>query len=219
MGIEKINIIEEIKNSPNFIEIYNEMSIIIEKERQKRKEFYNLIHEDVNAEFINGEIIFHSPVKLWHSTANINLSTLISIFLAKNDIGIVRTEKLMVRLTRNDYEPDICFFLNEKAKGFKTDQMLFPAPDFVVEILSASTERTDRTIKFHDYKNHGVQEYWIVDPEKMIVEQYVLRGKDYYLKLKSDSGTISSTVIKGFKIPVKAIFDKVENTKAIADLL
>lgn len=42
-------------------------------------------------------------------------------------------EKATIGLTRNDYEPDICFFTAEKAAQFTEDQMIFPTPDFVVE--------------------------------------------------------------------------------------
>ena len=70
----------------------------------------------------------------------------------------------MISLTRNDYEPDICYFNKEKSQHFTDDQLLFPAPDLVVEVLSKSTEQTDRTIKFKDYENHNVLEYWIIHP-------------------------------------------------------
>ena len=35
----------------------------LQKEQQKRQEFYDLAHEDMKAEFINGEIIMPSPVR------------------------------------------------------------------------------------------------------------------------------------------------------------
>ena len=62
--------------------------------------------------------------------------------------------------------PDICFWSKEKADGFLDDQMIFPAPDFVVEILSKSTTKNDRTIKHQDYAAHGIREYWIIDPNR-----------------------------------------------------
>jgi len=80
----------------------------------------------------------------------------------------------MVELTRNDYEPDLCFWGKEKSAGFTDETMLHPAPDFVVEILSKKTAKTDRTTKFQDYADHGVPEYWIIDPRIKTVEQYWL---------------------------------------------
>ena len=42
--------------------------------------------------------------------------------------------------------------------------MKYPAPDFIAEILSPSTDERDRGIKFEDYAAHGVGEYWLLDP-------------------------------------------------------
>ena len=44
------------------------------------------------------------------------------------------------------------------------------APDMVIEILSPSNRRHDLTLKDRLYERAGVREYWIVDPEKKIVQ-------------------------------------------------
>ena len=64
----------------------------------------------------------------------------------------------MVSLTRNDYEPDICFFGVAKAAQLTPDQMRFPVPDLVVEVLSETTQAVDRGVKFDDCAAHGVAE-------------------------------------------------------------
>ena len=201
-------IIDFAKNSPQALKIFNRLKAFFDEEKERRKQFYETVKEDQKAEFINGEIIIHSPVKYKHNRASFRLAYLIETYLRRNQIGVVGHEKLMIQLTRNDYEPDICFFLKEKSRAFKPEQMLFPAPDFVVEVTSPSTEKTDRTIKFIDYEEHGVKEYWIIDPDKEFVEQYVLTEGKYNLHLKSGTGIISSQVIKSFEIPVRAIFDE-----------
>ncbi len=85
---------------------------------------------------------------------------------------MLASKKVIIELTRNSYEPNICYFRKELADTFTDNQMLFPAPDFIVEILSPSTEKIDREIKFRDYAQHGVREYRIIDPDKETVEQY-----------------------------------------------
>lgn len=125
----------------------------------------------------------------------------------------------MVSLTRNDYEPDVCFFGNNKAKSFTPKQVQFPAPDLVVEVLSDSTKKNDRETKFQDYAAHGVTEYWIVDADKKIVEQYFLQNEQYELLLKAKDGEIESVVLADFKIPIRAIFDETENLKVLANLI
>lgn len=140
-------------------------------------------------------------------------------YVGKHRLGLVGYEKLLVSLSRNDFEPDLCFFRQERAEQFLPDQMRFPAPDLVLEILLESTEQRDRGIKMEDYAGHSVGEYWLIDPEKEIVEQYLLEGDAFVLYLKLNSGTLQSAVIDGFTIPVRAIFDEEIHRQALAGLL
>lgn len=191
----------------------------LKAEQKKRRHFYEIVEENKKMEFINGEIIFHSPVKLQHNRATLLLAKLLDTFVSKHKIGVVGVEKLLISLTRNAYEPDICFFGIEKSRKFKRNQMQFPAPDFVVEVLSDSTEKNDRETKFQDYAAHGVQEYWIIDAEKQTVEQYFLQNERYELLLKSKSGEINSVVLPDFKIPIRSVFDETENVKTLNYLI
>jgi Uma2 family endonuclease len=101
--------------------------------------------------------------------------------------------------------------------------MLHPAPDFVVEILSRRTSRTDRVIKYADYARHGVGEYWIIDAKKRVIEQHILPvsgERTYVLRGKFEAGDeVSSVSIPGFVIPVSAVFDKTENMAALRKIV
>lgn len=46
------------------------------------------------------------------------------------------------------------------------------APDFVVEIVSPGNQSDDYIRKLYYYKNSGVKEYWIVDPQRQIITLY-----------------------------------------------
>jgi Uma2 family endonuclease len=54
---------------------------------------------------------------------------------------------------------------------------LVVTPDWICEILSPSTARTDRTAKLSLYAQHGVSHYWIIDPAAQTLEVYRLQGK------------------------------------------
>jgi hypothetical protein len=51
------------------------------------------------------------------------------------------------------------------------------------------------------------------------VEQYILQKESYQLLVKSNSGNLKSTVIAGFEIPIRAIFDEKENLKALQKIV
>ncbi|MBP6829042.1 MAG: Uma2 family endonuclease, partial [Saprospiraceae bacterium] len=124
---------EQIMERPDAVLQLQALQNALEDEKKRRQDFYDWVTEDVKAEFINGQIIIHSPVKKRHWKVSDLLSRLLSYYASIKKLGQVGTEKVMISLTRNDYEPDIVFFSKEKADTFTDDQVLFPAPDFVVE--------------------------------------------------------------------------------------
>ena len=191
------------------------------EEAERRKRFRKWVREDMKAEFILGEIVLHSPVMKRHWAANTLLSQLLSVYVVEKELGLIGIEKVMIALTRNDFEPDLVFFDNEQMASFEEDQLLFPAPRFVAEILSKSTAKNHRTVKKEDYALHGVEEYWIVDPKKETVEQYLLTPDQVYAEaeIRTLDERIQSSAIAGLDIPVAAIFNKEVNREVARSLL
>jgi Uma2 family endonuclease len=211
--------LEQLLRSPRLPEAVRRLQAVTRAEAKKRRYFYDVVTEQQKTEFINGEIVVHSPVKYQHNQASLRLATLLDAHARRHALGSVGHEKLLIILTRNDYEPDICFFGQEKAQTFTPSQSKFPAPDLIVEVLSESTEAIDRGIKFDDYATHGVTEYWIVDPVVETIEQYLLQEGVYLLAVKVKTGTIASAVVTGFEIPVRAVFDGAEQLAALQAIL
>ena len=211
--------VNQILEMPNAAILAERIQSALEKEKSARKHFYEIIDENKKIEFINGEIVFQSPVKIEHNTATGLLYSLLRAFVTKNNLGFVGIEKILVSLTRNDYEPDVCYFGKSKSEKFERGQMQFPAPDLVVEVLSKSTAEKDRTTKFDDYAAHGVSEYWIIDAENEIIEQYYLQDEEYELLLKAKDGTIQSVVLQDFKIQIRAVFDEQTNLEELKRLI
>ncbi len=211
--------IDQIMQMPNAAILAERLHSALEEEQEKRKHFYEIIEENKKMEFINGEIYFQSPAKLRHVSSVGLLFCLLNTFVNRHGLGFVGTEKMLISLTRNDYEPDICFFGRDKSNDFTPTQVQFPAPDFVVEVLSPSTEQHDRETKFQDYAAHGIREYWIVNAETEIVEQYILEGEQYSLFLKTNDGSIESVVLPNFKILIRAIFDEQTNLEELRRLI
>ncbi len=214
--------VEKILERPDAKLLMDKVNYFLSAEYQKRMAFREWLDEDKKAEFINGEVIMHSPVKRKHWSSSSHLTFLLEFYVRLNDLGEIAVEKALIELTRNDYEPDICFWLKEKTKGFSNDQMIFPAPDFVVEILSRSTAKNDRTIKHQDYAAHGIREYWIIDPNRQLIDQFILIGNDTeYMPAKTHliSQDIKSFMIEGFEIPVAAVFDEQINKTTLQELM
>lgn len=212
-------ILEPLIHSPKLPFYLHQLEDLLHDEERKRQEFYDSISEQQKVEFINGEIVMQSPVKLEHEFVSGGLYTLLRTYVTTYELGYVGHEKMLIALTRNDYEPDVCYWNSQKSEKFMRTQMKFPAPDFIAEVLSPTTENNDRTVKFEDYAAHGVQEYWIIDPLTKVVEQYVLEGTSYELRQKTDSGILKSLAVPGFQIPAAAIFEQQEHLKVLQNIM
>ena len=212
----------QLLESPKAPQIIQQVQAILNDEKTRRQAFYEWMDDDVKAEFINGEIVVHSPALHRHNSAVMFLSTLLNAFVSERDLGIVLVEKTLIELTRNSYEPDICYFGPAKAATIKPDLLYYPAPDLVIEVLSKSTQKNDREIKFEDYATHGVAEYWIIDPTRQTIELFTLDAdtEAYALVgLYRMGDMVSSRQLVGFTIPVKAAFDAGANVAALRTLL
>jgi len=80
------------------------------------------------------------------------------------------------------------------------------APDFVIEILSPSTSSHDRFLKFDLYRNAGVGEYWIIEPETKKVFAHILSNDDYITRLYWETDIAPISVLDNCKVNLSEIF-------------
>ena len=212
-------VVEQLLERPTLPEIVNQLQARLAEERGRREKFYEDITPEQKAEFINGEVVFHSPATVKHLEVRERLSRLLGSYVDQNSLGRVMGEKALCVFPRNDYEPDVCFFGGEKAASLQPNQRKLPPPDFIAEVLSESTEERDRGDKFEDYAAHGVREYWIIDPAAEVIEQYCAQEGAYRLAMKSASGEVRSVVLPGFCVPVRALFDARLNLEVLRTVL
>jgi len=71
--------------------------------------------------------------------------------------------------------PDLAGWRRERMPFLPDAAFLTLPPDWTCEVLSKSTEKTDRTEKMPAYAASGVQHAWLVDPRRRTLEAYRLR--------------------------------------------
>jgi Uma2 family endonuclease len=117
-----------------------------------------------------------------HQGVVIDLGTLFNIFVRGNDLGRVYVAPFDVVLSdTNVVQPDVMFVSRERL-GIITHANIQGAPDLVVEVRSPSTAQRDLTIKrrlYAEHAEHGVKEYWMVDPEARTITVLLLRNGDF----------------------------------------
>ena len=102
-------------------------------------------------------------------------------------------------------EPDIAVICDETKlddKGCKG------APDLIIEIVSPSSGKRDRLIKFNKYKEAGVKEYWIVDPQDKFVSVFKLEADNNYgrIELYSEEDDVKVGIFKDLTVNLKEVF-------------
>ncbi len=216
------DIIEPILESLHMPELLEELNAHWKEEQRQREAFYEKIQPGDKWEFINGKIIMHSPAKEKNTVARQRLDYLLQTYVSIHELGQVRSETSLVSLTRNDYLPDILFFTKDRASAIHADTWKYTVPDFIIEVLSDSTANTDRGIKKEDYAAHGAREYWLIDPDLQLVEQYLLdeEKKEFWLfTKKTTQDHIECKVVAGLTFPVAAIFDEQVKMQVVKDWL
>ncbi len=83
--------------------------------------------------------------------------------------------------------PDLAGWKRERMPAIPRDHRFEVVPDWVCEILSASTASKDREIKMPFYAAHGVRYAWLVDPIGQTLEALEMKDRTWVV-LGSFSG-------------------------------
>lgn len=183
-----------------------------ESEKEERKitveEFFEMeLEEGYFYELINGHIVKKQALSPLHQEAVTNMSTLINNFIKEKDLGKCYVSPIDVFFDKyNNAQPDVLFIKKDRL-FIVTHDGIMGHPDLIVEVLSPSTYRNDRTSKKDLYCQFGVSEYWIVDPKNQAIEVYFLENDDYkMISFAIETGEIESKVLEGFKMDITSIF-------------
>lgn len=79
--------------------------------------------------------------------------------------------------------PDVAGWRRERMPALPETAWFELAPDWICEILSPATSRTDRAIKMPTYARIGMPHLWLVDPDARTLEVYALREERRWLLL------------------------------------
>ena len=125
------------------------------------------------AELIDGQMYMMAPPLRIHQELVSQLTKVIGQYIdAHGGLCKVYPAPFAVFLNADDknyVEPDISVICD---KNKLDDRGCNGAPDWVIEIVSPSTERMDYGIKLFKYRSAGVKEYWIVNPLSQTVNVF-----------------------------------------------
>lgn len=105
----------------------------------------------------------------------------------------------------NVVEPDISIVCDPSKLD---DRGCKGAPDMIIEILSPSTAKHDKLLKFNKYEKAGVKEYWIVEPDQKLVSVFLLQPDGRYGRpdIYADEDIVPVSLFKTLAIDLKSVF-------------
>lgn len=156
-------------------------------------------YDGVRAEWVDGEVVMVPPASDLHQDLVDFLVAVLRIYIEMHDFGWVRSAPFQMRLAQisRGREPDILYVRKERMPLLHPTYLDGPA-DLVIEITSPESLLRDRGEKFAEYELAGVQEYWLLDPERKRADFYTLGADDRYRLTTLDEGVYRSSVLQGF---------------------
>ena len=111
----------------------------------------------------------------------------------------------MVLSPHRAVQPDVAFIAKDRLAIIQ--RVIMGPADLVAEIVSLQGRSRDRIEKRDLYEQHGVKEYWIIDPEARTVEVLSLVQGRYELVQRSHPGeTAASRLLPGFEVSAADLF-------------
>jgi Uma2 family endonuclease len=166
--------------------------------RMTEAEFVAWWDEDVNAEWVDGEVVLMPPVGLEQADLFIWLCRIVGDYVEDRDLGKVLGPEFSVRLAkqRRWRVPDLLVVLKPRLHLLRPT-CFEGAPDIAFEIVSPDSVVRDWRDKYQEYQSAGVREYWVIDPTTRRAEAYTLARRRYTL-MPVTEGRVTSKVLDGF---------------------
>ena len=165
-----------------------------------------LPESNLPCELWDGELIMLPTPSFYHQEIVLRLYRRLFDWVQARELGKVITAPIdMVLSPHRAVQPDLLFIAQDRI-GIIQRVIQGPA-DLVAEVVSLGGRNRDRIEKRDLYEQHGVKEYWLIDPESETVEVFYLEASRYVLAARrARSETAASRLLPGFQVPVDDLF-------------
>lgn len=172
---------------------------------------WDALPESPRCELIYGRLYVSASPTLLHQITAITFWEHIEAF-ARERGGIVIVAPIDVILAEHTVvQPDVIYVGPDRRD--RVDTRVTGAPDLAVEILSPATARRDRGVKLKLFADHGVREYWIVDPGVRQIEFLVARRSRFEVALP-EGDQYRSGAIEGLSLDLKEVWGAIDERLA-----
>jgi Uma2 family endonuclease len=166
--------------------------------------------EHLVAEIIDGTLLTHPRPSPRHSLTFVALADQLTgpfQFDMDGPGGWVFLAEPELRLGANIIVPDLAAWRSERMPSTPDTSTISLPPDWICEILSASTETRDRTTKMRIYGEAGTPYLWLIDPRQQMLEAFELRGGQWMVAGGwSADGVVRAAPFEAVPFPVAKLW-------------
>ena len=160
-------------------------------------------------EIHDGELSVTPAPGRTHQYVLLRLAAALHAHVSAHDLGEVYIAPFDVILAdATIVQPDITFVAKDRL-AILSERGADGAPTLVVEMLSRSTTHIDRGAKLQLYARHAVPFYWIVDPERRVVEVYRFTAGGYDVPERFDGdGLTDLPPVEGLRLDPTSLWGR-----------
>jgi Uma2 family endonuclease len=141
-------------------------------------------------ELHEGELSVTPTPGTWHQQVLLHFALVLAPSVRTQTSGQLLVAPLDCSMTDiTVVQPDL-LYVDETRRQLVSPRALEGAPTLAIEILSPSTKHIERRRTMALSATHGVEWYWIVDPDAQIIDAYRLEGGAYRPDARLDGPTV-----------------------------
>jgi Uma2 family endonuclease len=181
------------------------------------EEYFQLEDNDVNHryEYVDGYVSMMAGGAVNHDTIKSNIERLLWELVRGQKCRTYSSDMKIFVSETCYYHPDVTISCDPRNRG---TQKMVQAPRIVVEVLSPSTETTDRRRKLRDYLAcPTIEEYVMVDSRSVTIEIYRKEGQKWVYEMLKGEDIVQLTSI-GVHFPVLAAYEDVDFDEGFSEL-
>ncbi|MCL2245361.1 MAG: Uma2 family endonuclease [Treponema sp.] len=165
-------------------------------------ERYELIYGEVYA--MSAPNIYHQSIQMeiCRQIANYLIGKPCKVYPAPFDVRLYYAED---KSDDTVVQPDISIICDKKKRGLEGCR---GAPDFIAEILSPSNTAIEMERKFHLYREAGVREYWVINPEHKYLSVYNFKDNAIFPQTYRSTETARVNIFPDLEIDLELVFSE-----------
>ena len=153
-----------------------------------------------------GELIATPSPNYCHNDIRDDFAARLRGFVKNRRLGIVTCETDVRLLGETVRRPDAGFISSARLEGVDLEKLPLPAPDLVIEVVSASDRADDLLLKVTQYLAAGVKAVWLFYPNTRLAYRYSAGKLEPEVRsARAGHAFDEPDMLPGFSVPLSEI--------------